>query len=185
MGYLDTELTKATRDDFCGWKVREQSLRSFRRWCLSQDQAKHTSLAAVYNQLHRHRLTPTDLIDDVYRPFILDWKLSRTDERFFIIFTTNHIRSLFHTYVTKSSVVQFAIDSTFKVVEDDSPKLLSISVVDKMHSDFPVLKAFIHGLCTESFLYCLNALAATTKESSIALRNKEVFFIADGGLALR
>ena len=144
VGYLDTELTKATRDDFCGWKVREQSLRSFRRWCLSQDQAKHTSLAAVYNQLHRHRLTPTDLIDDVYRPFILDWKLSRTDERFFIIFTTNHIRSLFHTYVTKSSVVQFAIDSTFKVVEDNSQKLLPVGVMDKTHSEFPVSKAFIH-----------------------------------------
>lgn len=185
VGYLNTVLKNATGDDLCGWKIRKHSLRSFRRWCLSQDQAKHTSLAAVYSQLYRHKVTPTDLIDDVHRPFILDWKVSTADERFFIIFTTNHMLSLFHTYVTKSSVVQFAIDSTFKVVEADSHKLLSISVVDKMHSDFPVLKAFIHEECTESILYCLNALIATTKESSIALENKEVFFIVDGSLALR
>ena len=118
VGYLDTVLKNATGDDLCGWKIRKQSLRSFRRWCLSQDQAKHTSLAAVYSQLYRHKLTPTDLIDDVHRPFILDWRVSTADERFFIIFTTNHMLSLFHTYVTKSSVVQFAIDSTFKVRND-------------------------------------------------------------------
>ena len=139
----------------------------------------------MYSQLYRHKKTPTDLTDDVHRPFILDWKVSTADERFFIIFFTNHMLSLFHTYVTKSSVVQFAIDSTFKVVENDSHKLLSISVVDKMHSDFPVLKAFIHEECTESILYCLNALIASTKESTIALKNKEVFFIVDGSLALR
>eukprot|EP00963_Diacronema_lutheri_P012535 scaffold1806_cov363-Pavlova_lutheri.AAC.3 len=126
-----------------------------------------------------------DMIEDMHEPFILDWKVSTADERFFIIFTTNHMISLFDTYVSKSSVVQFAIDSKFKVVEDDSHKLLSISVVDKMHSDFPLLKAFIHEECTESILYYLNALVASVEESCIALRNKQVFFIADGSLALR
>ena len=185
VGYLDEVLRNTTGKDFSAWGIKKQSVRQFRRACTAKDHYRVTNTSAIYAQLYHHRVQADPTCIHRHQPGIVDWMNMADDDKFVIVFATKFMVSLLQRNLDSSTTLQIAIDSTYKVVDKDAHKLLSISIVDRMHQDFPIVKALIHEECKESIQFCLTSIGKILPNFVSSLRGKDLFFLVDGSMSLR